>query len=88
MEWWRVQIPQCDAALISCVTSGKLVLLFSIPKMGIKLVVLKVKRDHEHKYANLVISSITLSTKELMASNSGAGEDSWESLGLQGDQTS
>ena len=27
------------------------------------------------------------STKELMLSNCGAGEDSWESLGLQGDQT-
>ena len=29
-----------------------------------------------------------LSTKELMLSNCGAGEDAWESLGLQGDQTS
>ena len=29
-----------------------------------------------------------LSTKELMLSNCGAGEDSCESLGLQGDQTS
>ena len=28
-----------------------------------------------------------LSTKELMLSNCGAGEDSSESLGLQGDQT-
>ena len=28
-----------------------------------------------------------LPTKELMLSNCGAGEDSWESLGLQGDQT-
>ena len=27
-----------------------------------------------------------LSTEELMLSNCGAGEDSWESLGLQGDQ--
>ena len=27
-------------------------------------------------------------TKELMLSNCHAGEDSWESLGLQGDQTS
>ena len=27
-------------------------------------------------------------TKELMLSNGGAGEDSWESLGLQGDPTS
>ena len=26
-------------------------------------------------------------TKELMLSNFGAGEDSWESLGQQGDQT-
>ena len=26
--------------------------------------------------------------KELMLSNCGAGEDSWEFLGLQGDQTS
>jgi len=26
--------------------------------------------------------------EEFMLSNSGAGEDSWESLGLQGDQTS
>jgi len=29
-----------------------------------------------------------LSTEELMLSNCGAGEDAWESLGLQGDQTS
>ena len=29
-----------------------------------------------------------LSTKELMLLNSGVGEDSWESLGLQGDPTS
>ena len=29
-----------------------------------------------------------LSAKVLMLSNCGAGEDSWESLGLQGDQTS
>ena len=29
-----------------------------------------------------------LSAKELMLLNCGAGEDSWESLGLQGDQTS
>ena len=36
------------------------------------------KLDHEER---------RLSTKELMLSNCGAGEDSWESLGLQGDQT-
>ena len=29
-----------------------------------------------------------LCAKELMLSNCGAGEDSWESLGQQGDQTS
>ena len=29
-----------------------------------------------------------LSTEELMLSNCGAGENSWESLGQQGDQTS
>ena len=29
-----------------------------------------------------------LSTEELMFSNCGVGEDSWESLGLQGDQIS
>ena len=29
-----------------------------------------------------------LSTEELMFSNCGVGEDSWESLGQQGDQTS
>ena len=32
--------------------------------------------------------AITLSTKELMLLNCGVGEDSWESLGLQGDPTS
>ena len=32
--------------------------------------------------------TIRLSTKELMLLNCGAGEDSCESLGLQGDQTS
>ena len=30
----------------------------------------------------------TLSAEELMPLNCGAGEDSWESLGLQGDPTS
>ena len=29
-----------------------------------------------------------LSTKELLLSNCGAGEESWEPLGQQGDQTS
>jgi len=29
-----------------------------------------------------------LSTEELILLNCGVGEDSWESLGLQGDQTS
>ena len=29
-----------------------------------------------------------LNTEELVLSNCGAGEDSWESLGQQGDQTS
>ena len=33
-------------------------------------------------------SSSQLNVKELMPSNCGAGEDSRESLGLQGDQTS
>ena len=32
--------------------------------------------------------TIKLSAEELMPSNCGAGEDSWESLGLQGDPTS
>ena len=30
----------------------------------------------------------SMTSEELMLSNRGAGEDSWESLGLQGDQTS
>ena len=34
------------------------------------------------------IKKARLSTKELMLLNCGIGEDSWESLGLQGDQTS
>ena len=34
------------------------------------------------------LSAKELSTKELMLLNCGVGEDSWESLGLQGDQTS
>ena len=32
--------------------------------------------------------AIKLSTEELMLLSCGAGEDSWESLGLQGDPTS
>ena len=32
--------------------------------------------------------TIKLSAKELMILNCGVGEDSWESLGLQGDPTS
>ena len=35
----------------------------------------------------LVPHYLSLSTKELMLPNCGAGEDSWESLGLQRDQT-
>ena len=38
--------------------------------------------------SNLGLPHCRLSTKELMVSNCGAGEDSWESLGLQGDKTS
>ena len=38
-------------------------------------------------YKNLFIKR-RLSTKELMLLNSGVGEDSWESLGLQGHQNS
>ena len=34
-----------------------------------------------------VVLERKLSTKELMLLNCGVGEDSWESLGLQGDQT-
>ena len=33
-------------------------------------------------------TKIRLSAEELMLLNCGVGEDSWESLGLQGDQTS
>ena len=32
--------------------------------------------------------TVKLSTEELMLLNCGVGEDSWESLGLQGDPTS
>ena len=34
------------------------------------------------------ICTINLSTEKLMLLNCGVGEDSWESLGLQGDQFS
>ena len=37
---------------------------------------------------NRHLTKLKLSTKELMLWNCGAGEDSWESLGLQGDPTS
>ena len=39
-----------------------------------------------YRYENWTIGR--LSTEELMALNCGVGEDSWESHGLQGDQTS
>ena len=37
---------------------------------------------------HLVKAMVLLSTEELMLLNCGVGEDSWESLGLQGDPTS
>ena len=40
------------------------------------------------KYGCDIWTTKRLSAKELMLSNCGAGEDSWESLGQQGDQTS
>ena len=40
---------------------------------------LKTKLDHKEGQPT---------AKELMLSNCGAGEDSWESLGQQGDETS
>ena len=43
---------------------------------------------HEFKQAVRVELWRKLSTEELMLLNCGVGEDSWESLGLQGDQTS
>ena len=39
-------------------------------------------------YGSLSVSPKVLSTKEYMLLNCGIEEDSWESLGLQGDQTS
>ena len=41
-----------------------------------------------HKWQILYLSWHRLSAKELMLLNCGVGEDSWESLGLQGDPTS
>ena len=35
-----------------------------------------------------IVNEIKCHAEELMLLNSGVGEDSWESLGLQGDQTS
>ena len=37
---------------------------------------------------NVKAKTIKLSTEEMMFLNCGVGEDSWESLGLQGDPTS
>ena len=42
----------------------------------------------EQMYNLMSLYKVRLSTKELMLSNCGAGEDACESLGLQGDQTS
>ena len=44
----------------------------------------------QKNFANIILvllfkMSGELSTEELMVSNNGGGEDSWESLGLQGD---
>jgi len=39
-------------------------------------------------YCFSISHALSLSAEELMPSNSGAGEDSWEFLGQQGDQTS
>ena len=47
-------------------------------------------RTVRHDWRDLAAAAATgrLSAEESMLSNCGAGEDSWESLGLQGDQTS
>ena len=40
------------------------------------------------KLCNRKLATIKVTAEELMLLNCGAGEDSWESLGLQGDPTS
>ena len=45
-------------------------------------------KKQRHYFADRSISQSFLSAKELMLLNCGVGEDSWESLELQEDQTS
>ena len=40
------------------------------------------------KLCNRELATIKVTAEELMLLNCGVGEDSWESLGLQGDPTS
>ena len=44
--------------------------------------------DGEEEMVLRVVWNFSDSKEELMHLNCGVGEDSWESLGLQGDQTS
>ena len=46
------------------------------------------KQESSRKTSISALLTRKLSTKELMLLNCGVGEDSWESLGLQGDPTS
>ena len=46
------------------------------------------KMKFSKKYAFILVLKRKLSVEELMLLNCGVGEDSWESFGLQGDQTS
>ena len=48
----------------------------------------KIKNKNFHFFPFYLPWSDELGTEELMLLNCGVGEDSWESLGLQGDQTS
>ena len=47
-----------------------------------------LKKLEKENFFKADASQRKLSTEELMLLNCGVGEDSWESLGMQGDQTS
>ena len=60
-------------------TKGKIIYLYKWKLGNLNKVI--------EQYINMFLS-IHINIKELMLLNCGVGEDSWESLGLQGDPTS
>ena len=80
----------CSQAIKRCMLLGRKVMtnLDSILKSRDITLLTKVRLVKAMIFPVVMYGCESLSTEELMLLNCGVGEDSWESLGLQGDPTS